>query len=163
MKIEFGAGETPTKKDFLQQDIRDVKGIDFVCAAWDIDKQVQDNTVDEIFSRHFFEHLTFKQGEYLLEVWHKILKENGRVEMMLPNMRLHVQQWLDKDKSAHFMGRALAVKSAASIAAFAGIWVMADYLSIAFQWIYLFFGGVALSIIIFTIIIVIISLIINLC
>lgn len=100
MKIEFGAGETPTKKEFLQQDIRDVKGIDFVCAAWDIDKQVQDNTVDEIFSRHFFEHLTFKQGEYLLEVWYKILKENGRVEMMLPNMRLHVQQWLDKDKRA---------------------------------------------------------------
>ena len=100
MKIEFGAGETPTKTDFLQQDIRAVEGIDFVCAAWDIDKPVNLNSVDEIFSRHFFEHLTFRQGEYLLEVWHKILKPGGRVEMMLPNMLCHVHQWINGDPRA---------------------------------------------------------------
>ena len=100
MKIEFGAGETPTKTDFLQQDIRAVEGIDFVCAAWDIDEHVELNSVDEIFSRHFFEHLTFRQGEYLLEVWHKILKPGGRVEMMLPNMLCHVHQWINGDPRA---------------------------------------------------------------
>lgn len=100
MKIEFGAGETPTKPDFLQQDIRNIQGIDFVCAAWDIDKQVKDNSVEEIFSRHFFEHLTFAQGEYLLEVWYKILKSGGRVEMMLPNMLCHVHQWISGDTRA---------------------------------------------------------------
>ena len=95
MKIEFGAGETPTKKDFLQQDIRDVKGIDFVCAAWDIDKHVPHSSVEEIFSRHFFEHLTFAQGEKQLEVWHKILKPGGMCEMYLPNMRFHINQWVN--------------------------------------------------------------------
>lgn len=100
MKIEFGCGETPTKEDFKTCDIRDLPGIDFVCSAWEIDKLVGENTVDEIFSRHFFEHLTFKQGEYLLTVWHKILKPGGRIEMMIPNMRAHVQQWIDRDSRA---------------------------------------------------------------
>ena len=100
MKIEFGCGETPTKEDFLTCDIRDLLGVDFVCPAWEIDQYVDKNSVDEIFSRHFFEHLTFAQGEYLLEVWYKILSPGGRVEMMLPNMLCHIQQWLDGDPRA---------------------------------------------------------------
>jgi predicted SAM-dependent methyltransferase len=97
MKIEFGCGETPTQPDFKTCDIRDLPGIDFVCAAWDIDKHVESNSVDEIFSRHFFEHLTFQQGERVLEVWHAILKPGGRCEMLVPNMTMHINQWLRRD------------------------------------------------------------------
>ncbi len=93
MKIEFGSGEKPTKKGFKTCDIRNVPGVDFVCPAWDIDKLVEENTVQEIFSRHFFEHLTFNQGEKVLEVWHKILVPGGKCEMMLPNMTFHIEQW----------------------------------------------------------------------
>jgi len=100
MNLEFGCGERPTKEGYKTCDIRDLPGVDFACPAWEIDQHVDANTVDSIFSRHFFEHLTFKQGDYLLEVWLKILKRGGRVEMMLPNMRAHVQQWLDKDSRA---------------------------------------------------------------
>jgi predicted SAM-dependent methyltransferase len=100
MNIEFGCGEKPTKEGFKTCDIRNLTGVDFVCPAWEIDNHVDSNSVNEIFSRHFFEHLTFKQGEYLLEVWYKILVPGGRIEMMIPNMRAHVQQWLDKDPRA---------------------------------------------------------------
>jgi len=93
MKLEFGSGEKPTKEGFKTCDIRNVPGVDFVCPAWDIDKLVEENTVQEIFSRHFFEHLTFKQGEKMLEVWHKILVPGGKCEMMLPNMTFHIEQW----------------------------------------------------------------------
>lgn len=93
MKLEFGAGETPTKTGFLTVDVRDLPGVNYVCNAWDIDKHVQPNTVDEIFSRHFFEHLTFEQGEIVLEKWKTILKPGGRCEMMLPNMAHHIHQW----------------------------------------------------------------------
>jgi predicted SAM-dependent methyltransferase len=96
MKIEFGCGETPTKRDFKTCDIRNVPGVDYVCPAWDIDALVEDNTVDEIFSRHFFEHLTFKQGEVILEKWYKILKPGGICEMMLPNMAVHIEQWINR-------------------------------------------------------------------
>ena len=99
MKIEFGAGETPTKPDFKTCDIRDVPGVDFVCAAWDIDKLVGQNSVDEIFSRHFFEHLTFAQGEKILDVWRGILKPGGKCEMILPNMTFHIDQWINRRKA----------------------------------------------------------------
>jgi predicted SAM-dependent methyltransferase len=100
MNIEFGCGESPTKVGFKTCDIRNLPGVDFVCPAWEIINHVDKNSVDEIFSRHFFEHLTFKQGEYLLEIWYDILKPGGKIELMVPNMQLHAQQWLNKDKRA---------------------------------------------------------------
>ncbi len=101
MKIEFGCGEKPTKVGFQTCDIRDLPGIDYVCPAWDIDTLVNENSVDEVFSRHFFEHLTFKQGEKQLEVWYKILKPGGICEMSLPNMTYHIQQWITKSNLRH--------------------------------------------------------------
>lgn len=102
MKIEFGCGNNPTKNEFKTCDIRNIKGIDFVCPAWEIDKLVGENSVDEIFSRHFFEHLTFPQGEQVLEVWHTILKPKGRCEIMLPNMTYHINQWINKKSEKEF-------------------------------------------------------------
>ena len=101
LKIEFGCGEKPTKEGFKTCDIRNVSGVDFVCPAWNIDRYVAENSVDEVFSRHFFEHLTFAQGEKVLEVWYKILKPNGRMEMMLPNMDFHINQWLNNSDLEH--------------------------------------------------------------
>jgi len=106
MKLEFGSGETPTKEGFLTVDVRDLPGVDYVCNAWEIDKHVSENSGDEIFSRHFFEHLTFEQGERQLQVWHKILKPGGRCEMMLPNMVHHVHQWIHLRNDPHALKRA---------------------------------------------------------
>ena len=92
MKIEFGCGETPTKIGFKTCDVRKVPGVDFVCPAWEIDKHIKENSVSEIFSRHFFEHLTFRQGELVLDVWKKILLPQGIIEMCLPNMLFHINQ-----------------------------------------------------------------------
>jgi len=97
MKIEFGCGETPTKEGFKTCDIRNLPGIDYVCPSWEIDQHIDENSVDEIFSRHFFEHLTFAQGERQLEVWYKILKPGGICEMMLPNMTFHIKQWIERN------------------------------------------------------------------
>lgn len=50
-------------------------------------------------------------------------------------------QWLPKADSAHFMGKAMAVKGAAAIISFGGVWLMVDLFAVAYQWIYLLFGG----------------------
>lgn len=102
MKIEFGGGEKPRRPEFKQCDIRQLPNIDYVCAAWDIDKHIEENTVDEIFSRHFFEHLTFLQGEKVLESWYKILKVNGKCEIILPNMSFHINQWISRNSDEEF-------------------------------------------------------------
>ena len=102
MKIEFGCGETPTKPGFLTCDIRDLPGIDFVCVAWDIDQHVAAESVEEIFSRHFFEHLTFQQGQRLMQTWYHILQVGGVCEIMVPNMDYHIQQWLNPRNNKDF-------------------------------------------------------------
>lgn len=101
MNIEFGCGENPTKEGYLTCDIRDLPGIDFVCPAWEIHTRVAEESVDNIFSRHFFEHLTFEQGRVFLENCRKILKPGGSMEMMLPNMSFHIMQWIDGREEEH--------------------------------------------------------------
>jgi predicted SAM-dependent methyltransferase len=102
MKIEFGCGETPTKTGFKTCDIRDLPGVDFVCPAWKIVDFVEKDSVSEIFSRHFFEHLTFIQGESVLEAWIDILCPGGKMEMILPNMTFHIKQWQNRKTEKEF-------------------------------------------------------------
>jgi predicted SAM-dependent methyltransferase len=102
MNIEFGCGETPTKAGYKTCDIRNLPGIDFVCNAWDIDKLVEHNTVDHVYSRHFLEHLTYKQSRMMLDAWLKILKPGGVCEIMVPNMTFHIKQWTDRENDQSF-------------------------------------------------------------
>jgi predicted MFS family arabinose efflux permease len=53
-------------------------------------------------------------------------------------------QWIDKDKSAHFMGRMLSVKAAASLLAFSSIWFLMEQFSWGYQATYALFGGIGL-------------------
>ena len=101
MKVEFGCGNKPSKKNYKTCDIRNLPGIDFVCPAWEIDKYVPTNSVDEIYSRHFFEHLTFAQGERLVKIWFKILKPSGICKIIVPNLEFHLQQFLTKTNLDH--------------------------------------------------------------
>jgi predicted SAM-dependent methyltransferase len=102
MNIEFGSGGKPTHKDYKQCDIRCLPNVDFCCHALDIKNFVNDNTVKKIFSRHFFEHMTFKDGRDLLIIWYEILKPGGSVRMILPNMSFHINQWLSRSDSKEF-------------------------------------------------------------
>ncbi len=49
-------------------------------------------------------------------------------------------QWLDKDQTAHFMGRSLAVRSFASLTAYALIWFIMQKLNVSYQGMYLIAG-----------------------
>ena len=57
-------------------------------------------------------------------------------------------QWVEKERTPHFLGQALAVKSAASILVFGATWVLLEYLGVSYQAIYTLFGGLALLIVI---------------
>ena len=56
-------------------------------------------------------------------------------------------QWIDKDKTAHFMGQQLAVKSFASLFAFGAIWVLMEWLNIDYTTMYMLAGGLGLLIV----------------
>jgi hypothetical protein len=62
-------------------------------------------------------------------------------------------QFLPHSETAHFMGRALAVKSVASLLAYGSIWLLMGQLNISYQIMYLLAGGlgVALTILIWVV------------
>lgn len=104
MKLEFGCGESPTKAGYKSCDIRSLPNIDFVCPAWEITSLVPEESVECVYSRHFFEHLTFKQGELFLRALFEILIPDGQVEMVLPNMNFHVLQYVMRRNAAYARG-----------------------------------------------------------
>ena len=53
-------------------------------------------------------------------------------------------QWIDKDKTAHFMGQLLSVKAIASLLAFSSIWLLVEYFSWGYQATYALFGCIGL-------------------
>ena len=101
MQLEFGCGERPTRPGYSTCDIRDLPGIDYVCAAWDIHLHIEPNTVTNVWSRHVLEHLTFPQGRMWLTACLDILEPGGEQAICLPNMRFHIQQWLRGDQLEH--------------------------------------------------------------
>jgi len=97
MKLEFGCGPKITK-GYVGVDVRQFKHVKYVCNAWEIDKYVEPQTVEAIYSRHFFEHLTFAQATWTLNAWKTVLQPNGVMEMIVPDMLFHIQQWMNPDR-----------------------------------------------------------------
>ena len=58
-------------------------------------------------------------------------------------------QWIEKDKTAEFLGRVIATRSAASIIAFSMVWLLFEQFQIAYMWLYLIGGGVCIAIVLF--------------
>lgn len=58
-------------------------------------------------------------------------------------------QWINKKETPHFMGRALAMKSAASLLAFSSIWLLMELFNWSYQATYSLFGCLALGLTIF--------------
>lgn len=95
MKIEFGCGYQQPKKGFLGCDTRKTPAATWVCNAWEITNFVETATVEEIYSRHFFEHLTFAQGLKTLEAWRNILRVGGKVTLITPDLHWHCEQFIN--------------------------------------------------------------------
>ena len=95
-RIEFGCGNAP-REGFAGVDIRPGDNVAYVCNAWEITQHVPAGTVKEVYSHYFFEHLTFAQGEATLRAWYTILERGAVVHMELPDLRYHVEQYLNPD------------------------------------------------------------------
>lgn len=58
-------------------------------------------------------------------------------------------QWLSKKDAPEFLGKTIAVKAMASIAAFSLVWLLFEQLKLDYHWLYLLGGSVSISIAIF--------------
>ncbi|MEZ5045404.1 MAG: methyltransferase domain-containing protein [Chitinophagaceae bacterium] len=90
-KIEIGCGISP-RKGYKSCDIRDLPGVDYVCSAHQL--PFENNSVDEIYTRHVIEHFSLKEFLEVLQEWNRVLKTDGIVYMICPNLLYHCEQML---------------------------------------------------------------------
>jgi predicted SAM-dependent methyltransferase len=63
---------------------------------WDLRRGIPfpDSTVDAVYSSHFFEHLTYTEGQAVLREGLRILKPGGSFSVCVPNARIYVEAYL---------------------------------------------------------------------
>ena len=92
--IELGAGDKKGNNNWLTIDI--TKKCDIF---WDLRNGIPfpNNSVNKIYSSHFFEHLTFQQGQKMLDECLRVLKPEGVFSICVPNARLYIDAYLNSE------------------------------------------------------------------
>lgn len=90
MKLDIGAGRGRRDKDFKTVDIEGEP--DIKADMWAI--PVEDNSVEEIYSAHALEHAPMAKVPEVLREWLRILKPDGRLELIVPNFDYVAKYWL---------------------------------------------------------------------
>lgn len=100
LRLEVGCGPKEPRPGFVGVDIRPFPWVKYLCNAWEMDGHIQPSSVAEIYSRHFFEHLTFPQADLTLEAWKRVLVHGGRLQIIVPDIEYHVRQFLSPGPTA---------------------------------------------------------------
>ncbi|PLW98130.1 MAG: hypothetical protein C0593_06540 [Marinilabiliales bacterium] len=100
IKLEIGAGKKP-RTDFITCDIRALKNVDVVCDTMDL--PYDNETVSEIYSRHLIEHFSFKDFLVVLAEWNRVLKTDGEVYIICPNLMWHLNQIINGSHKSFFI------------------------------------------------------------
>ena len=82
MKLNLGSGNNP-KEGFINIDRVKTDKVDLVFDLNDFPYPFKDNSVDEIYCRHFLEHLN--DFDTALREFHRILKKEGTLEIIVPD------------------------------------------------------------------------------
>ncbi|MGB7533072.1 MAG: radical SAM protein [Halobacteriota archaeon] len=100
--VEVGTGNSP-QPGYIHCDICPLKCVEYVCNAWAI--PFKSESVDEIYSRHMLEHLTYKQAKRTLKHWLCVLKVGGHIDINVPDLEKHIEQ-LYKDGYSQYVKNA---------------------------------------------------------
>jgi len=91
VKLNIGCGTTK-KEGYKGVDINPSVGADFCCQAWEL--PLAANSVDEIYARHFIEHVSLQMAKKTLLEWKRVLKDSGMIYLIFPNLEFHCKQLL---------------------------------------------------------------------
>lgn len=100
IKLNLGSGNN--KKEGFKS--CDCFKADFIDEVFDISKiPYPDNSVDELFSQHAIEHLTFTNVELALRDWYRVLKPGGKLTLRLPDFKLCCLNYLASENATDSM------------------------------------------------------------
>ena len=93
VKLNLGCGNV-IRGGYINIDkYNNTKNVDY---NWDLSKlEVEDGSVDEIYTSHVFEHIQINDIYSVLEEWERALCIGGKIVMRLPNLETEVKKWLD--------------------------------------------------------------------
>jgi len=91
--LEIGAGNKKGKGDWLTLDMTEQCDI-----FWDLRNGLPfpDGRVAKIYSSHFLEHLTFREGQAFLDECIRVLKPGGIFSICVPDARLYLEAYFEK-------------------------------------------------------------------
>lgn len=92
MKLNLGCYDKQLP-GFVNVDIREDVNPDIVDDAFKLQK-FENNSVDEIYCCHMFEHLTLDQANLALKRWYEVLKEGGILRLSVPDMDATMRRYL---------------------------------------------------------------------
>jgi len=84
MKIDLGCGENK-KEDFIGMDISPLPRVDYVVDLAKEPLPFQDNTVDEVYTKSFLEHLEIEGIIHVMEEVWRVSRNGARVELNVPH------------------------------------------------------------------------------
>lgn len=99
IKLNIGSCDLPLPKPWINIDISDSPHIkaDLILDGRKLDNNFGDNSVDEIYAGHFFEHLYPWEAEKFVDMCYRILKPGGKLGLVTPDFLFIVQQYLQGD------------------------------------------------------------------
>lgn len=96
--IDLGCGRKKPRPGYTGIDINVHPWVDIVCNAWEIDEHIPAKTVSSIYSRHLLQTLTYLDAERTIAACSRVLKSGGLLRIIVPDMRFHFDQILNKDQ-----------------------------------------------------------------
>lgn len=99
--LELGAGDKKGKDGWITIDW--TKNCDIF---WDLRKGIPfpNESVSGIYSSHFFEHLTYNEGQVFLDECLRVLKSGGTFSICVPDARKYIEGYLKNELEAKFLG-----------------------------------------------------------
>ncbi|MBL7032481.1 MAG: methyltransferase domain-containing protein [Nitrospira sp.] len=90
--LELGAGDKKGSSGWITIDM--TKKCDIF---WDLSKGIPfpNESVSKIYSSHFFEHLTFREGQIFLDECLRVLIPGGTFSICVPNARIYIEAYLN--------------------------------------------------------------------
>jgi predicted SAM-dependent methyltransferase len=92
--LEVGAGDKKGKNGWLTIDM--TKNCDIF---WDLRKGIPfpKDSISKIYSSHFLEHLSFKEGQKFLDECLRVLVPGGIFSICVPNARIYIEAYINYD------------------------------------------------------------------
>tara|TARA_B100001564_G_scaffold338756_1_gene330864 strand:+ start:411 stop:920 length:510 start_codon:yes stop_codon:yes gene_type:complete len=92
MKLHIGGEEI--KEGWKILNIQKKQGVDFIGDISDL-SQFEDNSLDEIYASHVLEHVAVKKVDQTIKGIHRVLKDNGKFYVSVPDMDLLCRIFID--------------------------------------------------------------------